>query len=53
MMSTTKSPAESAEAAAPAASNAVLLIVTWLWVGVPFLYGVYKLITTASKLFVH
>lgn len=52
-MSASKSPAETAETAAPAAGNALLLILTWLWVGVPFLYGVYKLITTASKLFVH
>lgn len=36
----------------PSDSNQVLLIVTWLWVGLPFLYGVYKLVTTASKLFV-
>lgn len=34
-------------------SNQVLLAVAWLWVGLPFIYGVYKLITTASKLFAH
>lgn len=51
-MTATKAQAESAAPAA-SGSNQVLLVVTWLWVGLPFLYGVYKLITTASKLFVH
>ena len=31
--------------------NVWLLVVTWLWVGVPLVYGVYELLTKASKLF--
>ncbi len=34
-------------------SNAILLVVSWLWVGVPLLYGVYELMTKTTALFVH
>lgn len=44
---------ESSEVQQHASSgNRLLLVLVWLWVGVPFAYGVYELITTASKLFV-
>jgi hypothetical protein len=38
----------------PAAAGQVtlLLVLAWLWVGAPLGYGVYKLITTATHLFV-
>ncbi|MFR9729479.1 hypothetical protein ACL03H_09640 [Saccharopolyspora sp. MS10] len=29
----------------------VLLIVSWLWVSVPFAIGVYQLVTKAAQLF--
>ncbi|WP_456238804.1 MFS transporter small subunit [Saccharopolyspora karakumensis] len=33
------------------ANRQVLLVIAWLWVGVPFLYGLYELITKVTKLF--
>ncbi len=36
----------------PEARNRWLLLVSWLWVSVPLVYGVYELTTKASTLFV-
>jgi hypothetical protein len=33
------------------ANNRILAVSAWLWVGVPFGYGLYELITKAAKLF--
>jgi hypothetical protein len=33
------------------ASNARNIIVSWLWVGVPFAYGVYELVVKIPALF--
>ena len=33
-------------------SRTSLLVVTWLWVGAPFAYGVYALITRVIPLFI-
>ena len=33
-------------------SRLVLLVVTWLWVGLPLAYGVVQLLVKASQLFV-
>ena len=43
----------SEEASEQVGSNRVLLVVSWLWVGLPLVYGVYELMTKASKLFIH
>lgn len=32
--------------------NVRLLVLSWLWVGLPLAYGVYQLVSKASKLFV-
>ncbi|WP_188317085.1 MFS transporter small subunit [Solihabitans fulvus] len=45
---TTTAPAEGA-----APNRVALLVVAWLWVTLPFLYGLYKLIMNAQKLFQH
>ncbi|WP_198540068.1 hypothetical protein [Streptomyces sp. CT34] len=34
-----------------AKSSSVLLVVVWLWVTAPFVYGIYELTLTARKLF--
>ncbi|MEU4894858.1 hypothetical protein AB0B12_19740 [Streptomyces sp. NPDC044780] len=32
-------------------SSPVVLVVAWLWVAIPFLYGLYELGVKSSKLF--
>lgn len=32
-------------------SRALVMVIAWLWVGVPFLFGVYALITKVIPLF--
>ncbi|GAB2909355.1 hypothetical protein ACFMQL_25865 [Nonomuraea fastidiosa] len=51
---TTESTAESADgpAAEPAAERRTwLMILAWVWVGVPFAYGVYELFLKLTQLF--
>jgi hypothetical protein len=36
---------------APAARNTLLLLVSWLWVGVPLLWGVLEALRTSLALF--
>ncbi|MEU0838845.1 hypothetical protein ABZ370_05150 [Streptomyces sp. NPDC005962] len=38
-------------AGAAVKSSPVLLAVAWLWVGIPFAYGLYELALTSRKLF--
>ncbi len=33
------------------AGSPVVMVVAWLWVAVPFLYGLYQLAEKSSKLF--
>ncbi|MCQ4040508.1 hypothetical protein ACFOSC_21345 [Streptantibioticus rubrisoli] len=40
-----------APAAETAKSSSVLLVVVWLWVTAPFVYGIYELTLTVRKLF--
>jgi hypothetical protein len=35
----------------PASRHTPLLVLAWLWVGLPFAYGVYELILKLSQLF--
>jgi hypothetical protein len=35
----------------PAARRNLLMVIAWLWVGLPFLYGVVELIQKAVQLF--
>ncbi|WP_165556350.1 MFS transporter small subunit [Streptomyces violaceusniger] len=37
--------------AAAKTGSPVVMVVAWLWVAVPFLYGVYQLAEKSSKLF--
>jgi hypothetical protein len=32
-------------------NNRVLAVLAWLWVGVPFAYGLYELVLEAARLF--
>lgn len=32
-------------------SRAVFMVIAWLWVGVPFLFGVYALVNKVMPLF--
>jgi len=32
-------------------NRSALMIVAWLWVGIPFAYGVYELILNVIKIF--
>ncbi|WP_449343261.1 MFS transporter small subunit [Streptomyces silvisoli] len=34
-----------------AKASPVLLVVAWIWVSIPFLYGLYELALTGRKLF--
>jgi hypothetical protein len=37
--------------ASPGAGRTVLIVVAWLWVLIPFLYGVYSLLLKIGALF--
>jgi len=39
------------ERPAPTGNRKPLLVAVWAWVGLPFAYGVYELVQTATKLF--
>lgn len=35
----------------PSATRTVLIVLAWLWVGLPFLFGVYSLLIKVPALF--
>ncbi|MBA6436159.1 MULTISPECIES: MFS transporter small subunit [Streptomyces] len=43
--------ADGPSANATKAGSPVVMVVAWLWVTVPFLYGLYQLAEKSSKLF--
>jgi hypothetical protein len=53
-MPTPPSPSTPEEQAAPTASSPdrrALILVSWLWVGLPLIYGIYELVQKAAQLF--
>jgi hypothetical protein len=32
-------------------NRSTLMVIAWLWVGIPFVYGVYQLILNVIKIF--
>jgi hypothetical protein len=51
MTDVTEPPKAEAVAEEETANRAPLLVVAWLWVGLPFAYGVYELIRKVAQLF--
>ena len=49
-MTPSTTPPEATSSAAPGGRRA-LAVVVWLWVGIPFAYGVWELVRTVTQLF--